>query len=58
MPKAVQIRYLDHEVYAGLVRRAGEAGVSVPELLRAECSLSSTSSGVRGRVRGLRSACW
>ncbi|HVC40331.1 MAG TPA: hypothetical protein VNH20_10270 [Candidatus Dormibacteraeota bacterium] len=36
MPKTVQIRQLDDDVYAGLVRRAGEVGVSVPELLRAE----------------------
>lgn len=36
MPKTVQIRDLDDEVYAGLVRRAAEAGISVPELLRAE----------------------
>jgi hypothetical protein len=35
VPKTVQIRDLDDEVYAGLVRRAAEAGVSVPELLRA-----------------------
>lgn len=34
MPKTVQIRDLDDEVYAALVRRAAEAGVSVPELLR------------------------
>lgn len=36
MPKTVQIRDIDDEVYAGLARRAAEAGVSVPELLRAE----------------------
>ncbi len=36
MPKTVQIRALDDEVYAGLARRAAEAGISVPELLRAE----------------------
>jgi hypothetical protein len=36
VPKTVQIRDLDDEVYAGLVRRAAEARVSVPELLRAE----------------------
>lgn len=36
MSKTVQIRQLDDEVYAGLVRRAAEVGVSVPELLRAE----------------------
>jgi hypothetical protein len=34
----VQIRDLDDEVYAGLARRAGEAGVSVPELLRVEAT--------------------
>lgn len=38
MPKTVQIRDLDDEVYAGLARRAGEAGVSVPELLRVEAT--------------------
>lgn len=38
MPKTVQIRDLDDEVYAGLVRRAAEDGVSVPELLRAEAA--------------------
>lgn len=38
MSKTVQIRDLDDEVYAGLVRRAAEYGVSVPELLRAEAA--------------------
>jgi hypothetical protein len=38
MPKTVQIRDLDDEVYAGLARRAAEMGVSVPELLRAEAT--------------------
>ncbi len=38
MPKTVQIRDLDDDVYAGLVRRAAEIGVSVPELLRAEAA--------------------
>ena len=36
VPKTVQIRDLDDEVYAGLARRAAEAGMSVPELLRGE----------------------
>jgi len=36
MPKTVQIRDLDDEVYAALARRAAEVGVSVPELLRIE----------------------
>jgi hypothetical protein len=38
MPKTVQIRDLDDEVYAGLARRAAEARVSVPEFLRAEAT--------------------
>jgi plasmid stability protein len=38
VPKTVQIRDLDDDVYAGLVRRAAEAGISVPELLRAEAA--------------------
>ena len=38
MPKTIQIRDVDDDVYAGLVRRAGEAGVTVPELLRIEAA--------------------
>ncbi|MGO9886454.1 MAG: hypothetical protein ACLP0L_00820 [Solirubrobacteraceae bacterium] len=38
MPKTIQIRDLDDDVYAGLVRRAAEAGVTVPELLRTEAA--------------------
>lgn len=38
MPKTVQIRDLDDEVYAGLARRASEAHVTVPELLRREAA--------------------
>jgi antitoxin FitA len=38
VPKTVQIRDLDDQVYARLVRRAAEAGMSVPELLRAEAA--------------------
>lgn len=34
MPKTVQIRDLDDDVYAALARRAAEARVSVPGLLR------------------------
>ncbi|BBZ40831.1 FitA-like ribbon-helix-helix domain-containing protein [Mycobacterium conspicuum] len=36
MPKTIQIREIDDEVYAALVRRAAEEGISVPELLRRE----------------------
>lgn len=38
MPKTIQIRDIDDEVYAALVRRAGEAGITVPELLRREAT--------------------
>ncbi|MBI5161518.1 MAG: hypothetical protein HY996_08935 [Micrococcales bacterium] len=38
MPKTIQIRDLDDEVYAALVRRAAESAVTVPELLRAEAA--------------------
>lgn len=34
MPRTVQIRGIDDEVYAGLVRRAAQEGITVPELLR------------------------
>ena len=39
MAKTIQIRDLDDEVYDALVRRAAEAGISVPELLRREATL-------------------
>ena len=38
MPKTIQIRDLDDEVYAGLRRRAAEEGMSVPELMRVEAT--------------------
>jgi hypothetical protein len=38
MPRTIQIRDVDDEVYAALARRAAEAGVTVPELLRREAA--------------------
>jgi antitoxin FitA len=38
VPKTVQIRDIDDDVYAGLVRRAAEEGITVPELLRREAA--------------------
>ena len=38
MPKTIQIRDLDDDVYAALVRRSAEAGLTVPELLRREAA--------------------
>ena len=46
MPKTIQIRDLDDDVYAGLVRRAAEAGVTVPELLRTEAARIATRPSV------------
>lgn len=38
MPKTVQLRDLDDDVYEALRRRASEAGLTVPELLRREAT--------------------
>jgi plasmid stability protein len=38
VPKTVQIRDLDDDVYARLAQRAAEAGLSVPDLLRREAT--------------------
>ena len=38
MPKTIQIRDLDDDVYTSLTIRAAEAGLTVPELLRREAS--------------------
>jgi antitoxin FitA len=42
VPKTVQIRDIDDEVYAALARRAADAGVSVPDLLRREAARLAT----------------
>ena len=38
MPRTVQIRDIDDDVYLALVKRAAESGVTVPELLRREAT--------------------
>jgi len=38
VPKTIQIRDVDDDVYAALVRRAAEAGLTVPDLLRREAA--------------------
>jgi hypothetical protein len=38
VPKTIQIRDVDDEVYAALSRRAAEAGITVPDLLRREAA--------------------
>lgn len=54
MPKTVQIRDLDDEVYAGLVRRAAEEGISVPELLRTEAARLAARPSVEAWLRRTR----
>jgi hypothetical protein len=36
VPKTVQIRDIDDDVYAALARRAADLGITVPDLLRRE----------------------
>lgn len=36
MPRSIQIRDVDDDVYDALARRAAEVGLSVPEMLRRE----------------------
>lgn len=38
MPRTIQIRDLDDDVYAALSRRAAESGLTVPDLLRREAA--------------------
>ncbi len=38
MPKTVQIRDVDDDVYLALTQRAAEVGLTVPELLRREAA--------------------
>lgn len=46
MPKTIQIRDLDDEVYARLATRAAAAGMTVPELLRREAARMSLRPSV------------
>ena len=54
MPKTVQIRDLDDEVYAGLSRRAAEEGISVPELLRVEAARLAARPSIEEWLRRTR----
>lgn len=47
VPKTVQIRDIDDEVYDALARQAAEAGMSVPELLRQEAARLAARPSVR-----------
>lgn len=54
MPKTVQIRDIDDEVYAALVRRAAEEGITVPELLRREAGRLAARPSVDEWLRRTR----
>jgi hypothetical protein len=54
VPKTIQIRDVDDEVYAGLRRRAAEEGVSVPELLRAEAARLAAAPSIASWLRSTR----
>ncbi len=58
MPKSIQIRDLDDDVYAALAQRAAEAGVSVPELLRGEAVRLATRPSVTEWLARLRTRPW
>lgn len=51
MPKTIQIRDLDDEVYAALSRRAADEGVSVPELLRRHARRLAAQPSMRQWLR-------
>jgi hypothetical protein len=51
MPKTVQIRNLDDDVYAALVRRGAETGISVPELLRIEATRLATQPSMQAWLK-------
>jgi len=46
VPKTIQIRDLDDDVYLALRRRAADAGLSVPELLRKQATLLANRPSV------------
>lgn len=54
MSKTVQIRDISDEVYAALVRRAAEEGITVPELLRREAARLAARPSVSEWLRRTR----
>lgn len=54
MPKTVQIRDIDDDVYLALARRAANEGLSVPELLRQEMTILASRPSIREWVERTR----
>ena len=55
MPKTIQIRNIDDEVYAALRRRAAEDGISVPDLLRREAVRIASRPSMKAWLERVRS---
>lgn len=53
VPKTIQIRNLDDEVYAALVRRAAETQITVPELLRIEATRLASQPSMKAWLASL-----
>jgi hypothetical protein len=56
MPKTIQIRDVDDEVYAALARRAAERGITVPEVLRREAIKLASRPTMREWLESVRGA--
>ena len=54
MPRTVQIRNLDDDVYAALAKRAADVGLAVPELLRREVTKIARRPSVDGWLERTR----
>lgn len=54
MPKTIQIRDLDDEVYAGLAQKAADLQLSVPEFLRREAARIARRPSMREWVEQVR----
>ena len=54
MPKTIQVRDLNDDVYEGLRRHAADAGISVPELVRREVTRLASRPTVQDWVARTR----
>jgi antitoxin FitA len=54
MPKTIQIRDVDDATYHGLVRKAAEVGLTVPEFLRREAARIVSRPSMREWIEQVR----
>ncbi|HMU79181.1 MAG TPA: hypothetical protein P5193_06160 [Microthrixaceae bacterium] len=50
MPRSIQIRDVDDDVYEALAKRAAEVGLSVPEYLRRKIARLAAATGPRCNI--------